>query len=144
MDSEKYEDMEEANDEERSVRNRKWRSARQRLLERLGTFGLVLEQDYRFHGEEWLQHGIGVEVCDESLITADFLVACCRALLESEEREWGALIAVHDSTRKNKMRSIVEISSGLFTAISGGDVTRKVIFEAYHKMELGHLLPWKQ
>jgi hypothetical protein len=135
--------MEETNDDERSARNRKWQSARQRLLERLGAFGLVLDQDYRFHGEDWPQHGIGVEVCDERLITADFLVACCRALQESEEREWGALIAVRDSTRKNKMRSIVEISSGLFTTMSGGDATRKVIFEAYDKMGLGHLLSWK-
>ena len=41
------------------------------------------------------------------------------------------------------MRSIVEISGGLFTAISGGDVTRRAIFEAYGKAGLGHLL-WKR
>jgi hypothetical protein len=130
-------------DEGQLERKRKWNSARQKLLERLCCLGLVLEQDYQFYGEDWPQRGIGVEVRGEGLITADFLVACSRALLESDDREWGALVAVHDSNRKNKMRSIVEISSGSFTAISGGDVTRRVIFEAYQKLGLGHLLTWK-
>ena len=102
-----------------------------------------MEQDYHFHGEDWLHHAVGVEVRDAGLITADFLVACSQALLESEDREWGGLVAVHDSTRRNKMRSIVEIGSGTFAAITGGDVTRRAIFEAYHKLGLGHLLTWK-
>jgi hypothetical protein len=135
--------MEPTDNDERSAQKRKWKSARQKLLERLGGLGLVLEQDYRFHGEDWPHLGIGVEVRDAGLITADFLVACSQALLESEDREWGALVAVHDSTRRNKMRSIVEIGSGSFAHISGGDVTRRAIFEAYHKLGLGHLLTWK-
>jgi hypothetical protein len=134
--------MESTDDDEQSARNQKWQSARQRLLERLATLGLVLGQDYLLFGEDWPHHGTGIGVADESLVTADLLVACSRAL--SEEGEWGALVAVYDSTRKNKMRSIVEISSGGggFTVISG-DATRKVIFEAYHKLGLGHLLSWK-
>jgi hypothetical protein len=126
--------MEPTDNDEQSERKRKWRSANQKLVERLGSLDLILEQDYRLHGEDWPHHGTGIEVRDEGLITADFLVACSRALLESEDEEWGALVAVHDSTRRNKMRSIVEISSGLFTAITGGDVTRRVIFEAYQKL----------
>jgi hypothetical protein len=73
-------------------------------------------------------------------MTADFLAACRLAL--SEQGEWGAIVGVRDPTRNNNMRSIVEISSGLFTAITGGEVTRQAIFEAYHKVRLGHLLWW--
>lgn len=130
-------------DDEPAVRQRKWQSARETLQERLHALGLAVERDYRFHGEDWPQHGIGVELRHENLMTADFLVACRAALLESEDSEWGALVAVHDSTRISKMRSIVEVSGGLFTAISGGDVTRRAIFEAYGKAGLGHLL-WKR
>jgi len=132
-------------DDERAARQRKWQSARQKLQERLGALGLVEEGDYRFHGEEWPfgMDGIGVELRDDNLITADFLLACRLALLESEESHWVALVLVRDSTRINGMRSIVEISSGVFTAISGGEVTRRVIFEAYDKLGLGHLL-WRR
>jgi len=94
-------------------------------------------------GEDSPLHGTGIGVADESLVTADSLVACSRALLESEEPEWGALVYVHDPTRPNKMRAIVEICSGMFTLFGGGDVTRQAIFEAYHKLGLGHLLSWK-
>jgi hypothetical protein len=139
----KVEAMEPPDDDERSARKRKWQSARLKLIEGLDALGLVLERDHRFHGEDWPQHGIGIELRDESLVTSEFLVTCSRALLESEEREWGALVAVHDSTRKNGMRAIVEISNGMFTAISGGDMTRRAIFEAYHRLGLGHLLSWK-
>ena len=133
--------MEPTEDDEQSARRRKWQSARQRLLARLGALGLVDGQDFVLCGEAWPQHGTGMVIPDESLITADFLVACHQAL--SEEGEWAALVAIRDPTRNNQMRSIVEISSGLFAAVTGGDTTRKAIFEAYHKLGLGHLLSWK-
>ena len=133
--------MDPAGNDEQSTRRRKWQSACQRLLEKLAALGLALGQDYFFHGENWQQAGTGIEVRNQSLITADFLVACHQAL--SEEGEWAALVAIRDPTRNNQMRSIVEISSGLFAAITGGDTTRKAIFEAYHKLGLGHLLSWK-
>jgi hypothetical protein len=124
------------------ARERKWESARQKLQERLGALGLVVELDYRFHGEDWplAMDRIGVELRDENLITADFLLACRLALSESEESRWGAIVAVRDSTRINGMRSIVEISGGLFTVIRASDVTRRVIFEAYDKLGVGHLM----
>jgi hypothetical protein len=126
-------------DNERAARQRRWGSARLKLQEKLGSLGLVLERDYRFHGEEWPQNGIGVEIRDENLMTSDFLIACSSALLESEDSDWAALVAIHDSTRINKMRSIVEIRCGGFTVISGG-ATRKIILEAYHKLGLGDQL----
>jgi hypothetical protein len=135
--------MESSDEDEQAVRKRKWQSARQRLLERLCALGLVYGRDYMLFGEDSPLHGTRIGVADESLVTADFLVACSRALLESEEREWGAVVDVHDPAKPNKMRAIAEISSGSFTAISGGDVTRQAIFEAYHKLGLGHLLSWK-
>jgi hypothetical protein len=103
--------------------------------------GLVLGKDYFFHGENWPQPGTGIEVHDQSLITADFLVACHGAL--SQESEWAVLVAIRDPPRGNKLRSVVEISGGSFAAISGGNATRQVIFDAYHKLGLGHLLSWK-
>ena len=106
--------MEPTNDDEGLARKRKWWSAQQKLDEKLGALGLMAGQDYRFHGEGWHDHGIGVELRDECLMTAEFLVACSQALLESEEKEWGALVVVHDPTRKNKMRAIAEISNGGF------------------------------
>lgn len=132
----------EPTDDERLARERKWESARQRLQERLGALGLVVERDYRFHGEDWppTMDRIGVELCDENLITADFLLACRLALSESEESRWGAIVAVRDATRINGMRSIVEISGGLFTVIRASDETRRMIFEAYDKLGVGHLM----
>jgi hypothetical protein len=123
------------------ARKRKWRSAHRRLLETLSALGLVCGRDFLLCGEDWPQHGMGIAVPDESLVTADFLVACSRALCE--EGEWGALVGVYDSTRKSKVRSIVEVSCDGFTLITGGDVTRQAMFEAYRKLGLGHLLPSK-
>jgi hypothetical protein len=134
--------MEAADDDKQSPRKRKWESASLRLFEAIRALGLVYEQDFVLHGEDWPEPGTGIEVRDESLITADFLVACHRAL--SDEGEWAALIVVPDPTRRNKMHSIVEISSGSF-ATMGADTTRtrRVIFEAYDKLGMGHLL-WKR
>jgi hypothetical protein len=135
--------MEQTEDDEQSARNRKWQSARQRLLGTLGALGLGYGQDFILFGEDWPQHGTSIGLADESLATADLLAACSRAL--SEEGEWGALVVVHDPTRRNKMRIIVEISSGGagFALIGGNNATRQAIFEAYHKLGLGHLLSWK-
>ena len=104
--------------------------------------GLVYQQDFILHGEDWPERCTGIEVREESLITAVFLVACHRAL--SDEGQWAALVVVPDPTRRNKMRSIVEVSSGSFATI-GGDTTRtrRAIFEAYDKLGMGHLL-WKR
>jgi hypothetical protein len=129
-------------DDERAARNRKWRSAYQRLLKRFDALGLVYGPDYFLFGEDWLQHGTGIGVPDENAVTADFLAACSRAL--SEEGEWAALVAVYDSTRKNKQRWIVEIIGDGFALLAGSDVTRQAMFEAYRKLALGHLLPSKQ
>jgi hypothetical protein len=133
-------------DNEQATRQGKWQSARQKLQKRLGALGLVVERDYRFHGEDWPvgMDGIGVELRDENLMTADFLVACRAALSELEESHWGALVAVRDSTRINGMRSIVEISGGLFTVIRASDVTKRAIFEAYDKLGVGHLMRPRQ
>jgi hypothetical protein len=133
--------MEPTEDDEQSTRRRKWQSARQRLLARIGALGLVDGQDFVLCGEDWPQHGTGMVVPDESLVTADFLVACSRAL--SEEGDWGVLVGVYDPARRNNVRSIVEISGGGFTLITGGEATRQAMFEAYRKLGLGHLLPAK-
>jgi hypothetical protein len=131
----------EPTDDEQLARKRKWESVRQKLHESLGALDLVVEREYRFHGEDWPvgMDRIGVEIRNENLITADFLVAFWLAFFELEESRWGAIVAVRDSTRINGMRSIVEISGGGFTLISGGE-TRRVIFEAYDKLGLGHLM----
>jgi hypothetical protein len=50
---EKLETMEPADAAEQSARKRKWRSAQQKLVERLGDLGLVLERDYLLLGEDW-------------------------------------------------------------------------------------------
>jgi len=136
----------EPTDHEQLVRERKWESARQKLQERLGALGLVAEFDYCFHGEDWpvAVDRIGVELRDENLITADFLLACRLALSESEESRWGAIVAVRDSTRINGIRSIVEISGGSFTIIRASDVTKRAIFEAYDKLGVGHLMRPRQ
>jgi hypothetical protein len=133
---------EAADDDEQAARKRKWESASLRLFETIRALGLAYERDFVLHGEDWAEPGTGIEVRDESLITADFLVACHRAL--SDEGGWAALVVVPDPTRRNKMRSIVEISSGSFATI-GGDTTRtrRVIFEACDKLGMGHLL-WKR
>lgn len=133
-------------EDERLARKRKWESARQNIQERLGALGLVVERDYRFHGEDWPlgMDAIGMELRHENMITADFLLACRLALLESEATHWGAVVGVRDSTRINGMRSVVEIDSGGFTAISGGEVTREVVLEAYDKLGVGHLLRPRQ
>jgi hypothetical protein len=134
--------MEPTDDDEQSSRKQKWESASLKLFERLRALGLVYGQDFSLHGEDWPQPGTGIEVRDESVITADFPVACHHAL--SDEGEWAALVAVRDLTHRNKMRSIVEISSGSFATISGDTTrTRRVIFEAYDKLGMGHLL-WKR
>jgi hypothetical protein len=134
--------MESADNDEQSARNPRWQSASLKLFERLRALGLVYGQDFSLHGEDWAQPGTGIEVRDESLITADFLVACHHAL--SDEGEWAALVAVRDPTHRHKMHSIVEISSGSFATI-GGDTTRtrQVIFQAYDKLGMAHLL-WKR
>jgi hypothetical protein len=136
----------EPTDHEQLARERKWESARQKLQERLGALGLVVEFDYRFHGEDWpvAMDRIGLELRDENLITADFLLACRLALSESEDSRWGAIVAVRDSTRINGIRSVVEISGGLFTIITVGEATRRAVFEAYDKLGVGHLMRPRQ
>jgi hypothetical protein len=133
--------MEPTEDDERSARRRKWQSARQRLLQRLGALDLVDGRDFLLCGEDWQQHGTGMVVPDESRITADFLVACSRAV--SEEGDWAVLVGVYDPARRNKVRSIVEIIGEGFALITGGEVTRQAMFEAYRKLGLGHLLSSK-
>jgi hypothetical protein len=136
----------EPTDYERLLRKRKWESARQKLQGRLGALGLVVERDYCFRGEDWPAgvDRIGVELRDENLITVDFLLACRLVLWESEESGWGAIVAVRDSTCINGTRLIVEISGGLFTVLRPSDATRRMIYEAYDKLGVGHLIRPKQ
>jgi hypothetical protein len=132
----------EPTDYERLVRKRKWESARQILQERLGALGLVVERDYLFRDEDWPAgvDRIGVELRDENLITVDFLLGCRLVLLELEEGRWGAIVAVLDSTRINGVRLIVEISGGEFSFLRPSDATKRLIFEAYDKLGVGHLV----